>query len=144
MNDPFLWAVDTSVAIPYVMANHPAHQAVDRAVAGRVLHLSGHAHVETYAVLTRLPGTSRLTPLDACRLIDANFRSTLVAPLSIQASAPSTLAHAGIAGGATYDGLVALASKAHGAILLTRDARALTTYQRIGVEVEVLSATDVT
>jgi toxin FitB len=36
----------------------------------------------------------------------------------------ATFSRLGIAGGAVYDGLVALAAKEHGAALATRDARA--------------------
>jgi hypothetical protein len=41
----------------------------------------------------------------------------------------------GIAGGAVYDGLVALAAKEHGVALATRDARARGTYDALGVKV---------
>ena len=48
------------------------------------------------------------------------------------------LAGLGISGGATYDGLVALAALEHDAVLATRDARALATYDAIGVIVELI------
>jgi len=38
-----------------------------------------------------------------------------------------------IAGGMVYDAMVAEAARVHGRILLTRDARAKNTYERIGV-----------
>ena len=44
----------------------------------------------------------------------------------------------GIAGGAVYDALVALAALEHGADLATRDARAKATYDVIGVRVIVV------
>jgi len=46
-----------------------------------------------------------------------------------------TLSGLGIAGGAVYDGLVALAAKEHGVALATRDARARGTYDAVGVNV---------
>jgi toxin FitB len=46
-----------------------------------------------------------------------------------------TLTAAGIAGGAVYDGLVALAAKAAGVPLLTCDQRALHTYAALQIEV---------
>jgi len=55
-------AVDASVAIPLLVRNHSAHATVSRWKRGRELALSGHALVETYAVLTRLPGTSDSIP----------------------------------------------------------------------------------
>jgi toxin FitB len=52
---------------------------------------------------------------------------------------PDTLARLGIAGGAVYDALVALAAKEHGAALATRDARARGTYDAVGVTVIVVT-----
>lgn len=42
----------------------------------------------------------------------------------------------GITGGATYDAVIGATVKHAGATLLTRDRRALTIYERLGVEVE--------
>jgi hypothetical protein len=47
----------------------------------------------------------------------------------------ATLSRLGIAGGAVYDGLVALAAQEHGLPLATRDARARGTYGAVGVQV---------
>ena len=57
------------------------------------------------------------------------------------ASAESThrlLADSGVAGGAAYDGLVALAARDYGVPLATRDARACATYEAFGVPVELV------
>lgn len=93
---------------------------------------------ETYSVLTRLPGDARVAPADAVTLLEENFDEVLVLSATATQGAPRELAGAGIAGGATYDGLVALAAREHGAVLVTRDARARSTYERLGVAVEVL------
>jgi hypothetical protein len=45
----------------------------------------------------------------------------------------------GIAGGAVYDPLVALAAKSTGAAMAIRDARARGTYDAVGVEVIVVT-----
>lgn len=45
------------------------------------------------------------------------------------------LGRLGIAGGAVYDALVALAAAEHGADLATRDNRARATYETVGVRV---------
>ncbi len=50
-----------------------------------------------------------------------------------------TLSRLGIAGGAVYDGLVALAAKEHGVALATRDARARGTYDAVGVDVIIVA-----
>ena len=49
------------------------------------------------------------------------------------------LSRLGIAGGAVYDALVALAAKEHGTALATRDARARGTYDAADVEVIVVT-----
>ena len=45
------------------------------------------------------------------------------------------------AGGAVYDGLVALAARENDAVLVTRDARARATYEAVGTSVEILRTT---
>ncbi len=135
MTEQGLVAVDTSVAVPLLTASHEAHAAVLEWAAGRSLALSGHAVVETYSVLTRLPGSSRVDASDAVRLIDSNFGARLMLTEAQSANAHHEFARLGIEGGAVYDGLVALAALSHGATLATRDARARTTYEALGVGV---------
>jgi len=50
---------------------------------------------------------------------------------------PEVLGRLGIAGGAVYDALVALAALEHDAALAMRDARARATYDTVGVRVIV-------
>jgi predicted nucleic acid-binding protein len=132
-------ALDTSVAVPLLVQTHNDHAAVTRWWANRTVALAGHALAETYSVLTRLPGDVRLSAADAARLLASRFASPL--PLSAKTArrVPEILAELGIAGGAVYDALVALAALEHGAELATRDARARDTYERIGVPVVVAS-----
>jgi predicted nucleic acid-binding protein len=131
-------AVDTSVAVPLVMAAHPAHLHVVATLGDRVPHLSGHALAETYSVLTRLPGDARVAPGDAVRLMDERFGAPLVLSARSAAVVHRRLAAASLAGGATYDGLVALAATEHRITLLTRDERARATYDALGVPVEII------
>jgi toxin FitB len=136
-------AVDTSVAIPLLVRSHHDHAAVVRWWSGQEVAqevtLSGHALAETYSVLTRLPGDARLAPADAARLMDARFSSALMLSSSRTRKLPDTLSRLGIAGGAVYDALVALAAKEHGVTLATRDARARGTYDAVGVKVIVVT-----
>lgn len=125
--------------MPLLVAAHQAHKAVSSWAAGRVLALSGHALAETYAVLTRLPGDARVDPADALRLIDGSFAEKLVIPHDVARECHREIARCGVSGGATYDGLVALAAREHGALLVTRDARAWPTYEALGARVEVLA-----
>lgn len=130
-------ALDTSVAIPLLVATHRAHSAVSRWWDGREVALSGHAVAETYSVLTRLPGDLRLAPADAARLLGERFVEPLLLGPEVAGRLPEVLGGLGIAGGAVYDGLVALAALEHGAYLATRDARAKAIYDTVGVRVIV-------
>ncbi len=141
MMAPPRFAVDTSVAVPLLVASHAAHEAVRDWARGRRLHLSGHALPETYAVLTRLPGDARMSCADATALIDDRFFGTLTLPADAAADVHRYLARLGIAGGAVYDGLVALAARENDAVLVTRDARARATYEAVGTSVEILRTT---
>ncbi|WP_300017499.1 type II toxin-antitoxin system VapC family toxin [Pseudonocardia sp.] len=132
-------ALDTSVAVPLVVQTHGAHDTVVRWWGGREVSLSGHAALETYSVLTRLPGDLRLAPADAARLLDERFASTLVLGPETSRRLPQALSALGVAGGAAYDALVALAAVEHGAALATRDGRAKLTYEAVGVRVVVVA-----
>ena len=131
-------AVDTSVAVPLLVRSHQHHGEVVRWWDGQELALSGHALAETYSVLTRLPGDARLGADDAARLLDARFTTPLVLTGGHARNVHATLSRIGVAGGAVYDALVALAAKEHGAPLATRDARARGTYNAVGVKVIVV------
>jgi toxin FitB len=131
--------VDTSVAVPLLLTSHEAHGSVVEWVGDRSVALAGHALYETYAVLTRLPGDARLSPGDAARLMREHFDPAVVLDTKSARAAPGTLSGHGIAGGATYDALVALAAKPSGVPLASRDRRAEGTYRRLGVAVEMLT-----
>ena len=131
-------AVDTSVAVPLLVRSHQHHAQVVRWWDGQELSLSGHALAETYSVLTRLPGDARLAADDAARLLDTRFAMPLVLSGEQARTVHVTLSRIGIAGGAVYDALVALAAKENGAPLATRDARARGTYDAVGVKVIVV------
>jgi len=132
-------AVDTSVAVPLLVRSHRDHAAVVRWWDGQQVALSGHALAETYSVLTRLPGDARLAPADAARLLGARFAPPLLLSGANARKLPDTLSRLGIAGGAAYDALVALAAREHEVALATRDGRAKGTYNAVGVEVIVVA-----
>jgi len=100
--------------------------------------LSGHAVPETYSVLTRLPGDLRLAPADAARLLAERFLEPLLLGPEVAGRLPDVLGPLGIAGGAVYDALVALAAVEHDVDLATRDARARATYETVGARVIVV------
>ncbi len=121
--------------MPLLVQTHRAHPAVVRWWQGREVALSGHALAETYSVLTRLPGDLRVAPADAARLLGERFARPLVLGTERSGRIPEDLSQLGIAGGAVYDALVALAALEHGADLATRDLRAKATYEMVGVRV---------
>lgn len=131
--------IDTSVAVPLLVQTHAAHAAVVRWWHGRPVALSGHALPETYSVLTRLPGDLRLDPDDAARLLRERFAPALTLGSEPSRTIVDVLSEHQIAGGAVYDALVALAAIEHGIELATRDLRARTTYEALGVRVVLVT-----
>ena len=133
------FGVDTSVAIPLLVATHPAHAQVQRWAHDHDLALSGHALGESYAVLTRLPGDVRVSPGDAARLLSARFSAPLLLAPETATTLPEVLSAAQISGGAVYDALVGLAAKEHDLPLATRDGRATGTYEAVGARYVIVS-----
>ncbi len=131
-------ALDTSAAIPFLLVRHEAHEAVMDRVASLSVSMTGHSLIETYSVLTRLPGDARLLPGDASQLLEANFAPPVLIDEHAVAGVPQVLAEHGIAGGAVYDALVALAVKGTDVTLLTRDLRAVATYSVLDILFELV------
>lgn len=127
--------LDTSAAIALVHDRNPAHERLLELTHGRAIGLAGHAAIETYSVLTRMPGAARLSPARARETIARSF--PVLAPLSVRSAeaAITTFADAGIAGGSVYDGLVGLAARDASVPLVTCDRRALGTYAALRVDV---------
>jgi hypothetical protein len=99
--------------------------------------LPAHVMLEAYSALTRLPGGLAVPAPTAAAVLAHRFpepphtlaereRGALVA----------TLAGAGVFGGASYDGLVALEAGAR--TLLTLDRRAQDTYRRLGASFQAI------
>jgi predicted nucleic acid-binding protein len=124
---------DTSAVIAALSAWHEQHENAAAALEP-VSVLPAHVVVEAYSVLTRLPSGLAVAPASAAGVLTRRFAE---APLRLddaqRAAVLERLAAAGVLGGATYDGLVALEAHAHGRTLLTLDERAQATYQRLGV-----------
>lgn len=132
-------ALDTSVAVPFLLHSHVAHAAARRHVGGRRAALTGHSLAETYSVLTRLPGDARVAPADAVTLLGANFGAPALLDPEVAATIPSLLAPRGISGGAVYDALVALAARNADLPLATRDRRAAMTYLALDATTELVT-----
>ncbi len=130
--------VDTSVAVALLVADHEQHDLVFAAIGGQRLGLAGHAAFETFSVLTRLPPPTRLAPVAAIRAIESNFPESRFLSPGHAASALSSLAAAGVAGGAVYDALVGLVAREHELALATRDLRASETYRALEVGFQLI------
>jgi predicted nucleic acid-binding protein len=130
--------VDSSVAVPLLVEDHPHHQSVSDAVGNRVLGLAGHAAFETLSVLTRLPPPMRREPDSVARNLGHDFPATRFLSSHAAAELLQRLGAVGIAGGAVFDALVGAAAAEHQLTLLTRDLRAVETYRRLGVPFTLL------
>lgn len=119
---------------------HAEHAAAAIALEG-VRALPAHVLTEAYSVLTRLPAGLAVPAQDAAAVLGRRFDR---APLRLDAAARrgllGTLSAAGVFGGSTYDGLVALEAAAHEQTLLTLDRRAQSTYARLGAAFRVVAA----
>lgn len=126
------FAVDTNCIVAALSPLHTHHGAA-LAECGRRLDGGEHmvvpasALIEAYSVLTRLPRPQRLDPPDAMALLDANFVKQGRVVGTDAAHVPDLLrafVEAGIAGGRTYDALIAEAARSGGAsVLLTFNRR---------------------
>jgi len=132
-------AADTSIVIAALLADHPAHEATAEALATCTTTIA-HVAAEAYSVLTRLPAPYRADATTAASALHERLPPAHVGlEASNHANAPSRLASAGISGGATYDGLIALTALEHDLELLSRDRRAARTYRALGARFQLLA-----
>jgi len=95
--------------------------------------------VEAFSVLTRLPSGLAVPATVAAGVLDSRFGvGVLRLPHHDRGLLLQTLAGAGVLGGASYDGLVALEAHAHGHVLLSLDRRAQETYRRLHVAFQAI------
>ena len=114
--------VDSSVVVAAVHANHPYHAVAASWVVDNLraheLVVAHHSVVEAYAVLTRLPGDLCVTPSEARDLLRETVRSNM-AVAGLRADSVWTLIESlvasSVAGGRSYDALIAQALVTHGA-----------------------------
>lgn len=130
---------DSSIAIAAILTDHEAHAEAEDALAGCEMTIA-HVALETYSVLTRMPPPLRLDATAAAAIINARLPSSRVAlEADGYASSLDTLAAAHVSGGATYDGLIALAALERDLMLVSRDLRAARTYRALGVQFQLLT-----
>lgn len=136
---------DASCMIAAVCAWHEHHDRaageIERRLGrGEKMLVAGPALVESYAVLTRLPAPHRLSSADTVALLEANFMRTAIIGLN-GASYRTLLRRAaddGIAGGQTYDAVIAAcAVKSKADALLTFNERHFLSLAERGINVIV-------
>ena len=131
-------SADSSVTIAALVDDHPAHDAAADALAVCETTIA-HVAIETYSVLTRLPPPGRFDANMVVTALDERLPSTyLTLDANSFAKAPGRFAKADIAGGATYDGLIALTALEHDLELISRDRRAARSYRALGVRFTLL------
>lgn len=131
-------AVDTSVVVAGFASWHEGHTASRKSLARRP-RVPAHVLVETFSVLTRLPPPHRAPADLVAQFLARRFPDVpLVLPEDAYDSFIGEAATAGLTGGAVYDALIAATARHSGAKLLTRDRRASTVYERIGVRYELV------
>jgi predicted nucleic acid-binding protein len=132
-------AVDTSVVVAAFASWHEAHSAAEAALA-RKPRVPAHVLLESYSVLTRLPPPHRAPPdLVVAFLAERFTKVPLALPARMHLRILERAVAAGIGGGAIHDALIAATALHAKARLLTRDRRAVPTYERLKVDYEFLA-----
>lgn len=127
-------AADTSVVVAAFASWHEHHQAA-REIVDDGVRLIDHCALEAYSVLTRLPPPHRC----AADVVRDYLRLGFASPyLHLDAESFKQFVlqlpdHA-VFGGAAYDALVAVTAARNKAELVTCDKRAVTLYERYGVQ----------
>lgn len=132
--------VDTSVIVPAMSAWHPAHREALTVVSQRATAIVGHALLEAYSVLTRLPSPFRVEPALASAALGALDLPVVALEPDEITTLIQRLGPEQVSGGAAYDALVAATAQQHGLTLITSDTRARRTYQAMGVRFEPLGS----
>jgi len=133
-------AADTSVVVAAFASWHEGHAVARRTLQERSVRLPGHVLIETYSVLTRMPPPFRAAAPVVAEFLQRRFPDPpLVLPPVAHRSLAQRLAERGVTGGAAYDALVAATTAEAGALLLSRDRRAVATYEALGAPYDLIA-----
>jgi predicted nucleic acid-binding protein len=137
-----LIAPDSSVLVAGFVSGHRFHEAALSALSEVKADgsLIAHTTAETFAVLSTSGGVYRAEPDAVVAYLDQFLGgSSPIQPRpGAYREALGLLAGQGLAGGAIYDALIALAARDAGAELVSLDGRAERTYALCGVEARLL------
>ena len=132
---------DSSVIVAAALFDSAAHAVCRDAIAESDAGAAGHAWVESFSVLTRLPTDVRLGASDAVEILGEIVPRSVGITQGQMAEFRKWLTGRHVVGGAVYDALVAWAARSHHLPLLTRDERAAPTYEAVGVDFHLLHPT---
>lgn len=130
-------ACDTSVLVPALTPWHPSHTECLSALE-RVDAVPAHALAESYSVMTRISGELRVAPGFAADVLTGQPWEVLQLPGADYEDVISAMGRAKRGGGAVYDALIGATAANHSHRLLTRDRRAATSYDAVGVDYELI------
>lgn len=133
-------AVDAGVMVAAFSSWHEDHDRARELVRGESGAI-GHALVEAYSVLTRLPSPYRAVPSLVTAFLRAHFHGQV---LALDGPAVRdlimSLPRLSISGGAVYDAVIGATAADAGATLVTLDRRAMSVYERVGCDARLLTA----
>lgn len=134
--------VDTSCLVAAVCTWHQRHADCSGEIRRRRAHgermvVAGHSALETYAVLTRLPPPHRVSSEDARQVVLETVGDALV---TLQPSGYrrllDQLAEGSVAGGRSYDALIAsCALEARASVLLTLNEQHFRQFEAAGLRI---------
>ena len=131
-------AVDTSVVVAGLSPWHDRHDDCRSVLEGKPT-IAGHALVESFSVLTRLPVPYRVSASLAAQLLTANFAEPPLALTPQQVTRfVGFLPQQRVIGVAVYDALIAATARDARATLVTLDARAARTYLAVGADTRLI------
>jgi toxin FitB len=132
-------AVDSSIALAALLGDHEAHDLAETVLRQCDVTIA-HVMSETYSVLTRLPAPRRVDAASAAQIVKSRLHGRVITlDAKTHSVALGELAAARVSGGATYDGLIALAARAHGVELVSRDHRAARTYRALDTQFQLIA-----
>ena len=137
------FGLDTSCLIPLVAEWHQRHEQTTRDYRARLARgerpvIAGHALVECYSVLTRLPFPVRTDPETAEEILTRYFAGAEVAGVGPETCwlAMRTVAALNIGGGRVYDAVIVSAVAEAGArVFLTWNVRHYLAFAPQGLEI---------
>ena len=126
---------DTSVIVAAALGSGAGHAEALEAIRNSEAASAGHAWIESFSVLTRLPPDVRLSGSDAATVLHSVVPRARHLSADEQRAFSRWIRNSGVVGGSVYDALVGWVAKCAGLPLITRDSRALPTYRTLGIDI---------